>query len=85
MKLLFSVLTLPVTGPLKGVVWVAEKIADQAEAELYDGDKVRGQLMELELHYDLGEISEADYLAREEALLARLRVIREREAERRRA
>jgi len=55
-------------------------VAEQAEKELYDEDKVRGQLMELEVRYDLGEISEEEYMAAEEALLERLRVIRERQA-----
>jgi hypothetical protein len=62
------------------VTWIAKKVAEQAEKELYDEDKVRGQLMELELHYDLGEIGEEEYLAAEEILLGRLRIIRERQA-----
>jgi hypothetical protein len=77
---LLDLLTLPVTGPIKGVIWIAEKVTEQAEKELYDEDAVRGKLMELELRYDLGEISEEEYLAAEEALLERLRVIRERQA-----
>jgi len=79
MGFLMKLLTLPVTGPILGVVWIAEKVAEQAERELYDEEAVRGQLMELELRYDLGEISEQEYLAAEEALLERLRVIRERQ------
>jgi hypothetical protein len=61
-------------------MWIARLVADQAERELYDADIVRGQLQDLELRYDLEEIDEQDYLAGEEALLARLRTIREREA-----
>jgi len=80
MGLLTDLLTFPVLGPIKGVIWIAEKVAEQAEKELYDEGAVRGQLMELELRYDLGEISEEEYLEAEEALLERLRVIRERQA-----
>ena len=80
MGFLIDLLTFPVLGPIKGVIWIAEKVAEQAEKELYDEDKVRGQLMELEVRYDLGEISEEEYMAAEEALLERLRVIRERQA-----
>lgn len=80
MGFLTKLLTLPVTGPIQGVIWIAEKVAEQAERELYDEEKVRGQLMELELRYDLGEISEEEYLEAEEALLERLRIIRERQA-----
>jgi hypothetical protein len=79
MGFLVDLLTLPVTGPIKGVIWIAEKVAEEAEKKLYDEDAVRGQLMELELRYDLGEISEEEYLEAEEVLLERLRVIRERE------
>ena len=80
MGFLTDLLTFPVLGPIKGVIWIAEKVAEQVEKELYDEDAVRGQLMELELRYDLGEISEEEYLEAEEALLERLRIIRERQA-----
>ncbi len=80
MGFLTNLLTFPVMGPIKGVMWIAEKVDEQVEKELYDGDKVRGQLMELELRLDLGEISEEEYLEAEEVLLERLRVIRERQA-----
>jgi len=80
MGLLATLLTLPVTGPLRGVMWIAEKAAEQAEHELYDEGAVRGQLQELELRCDLGEISEEEYLTAEESLLARLRDIREHHA-----
>jgi hypothetical protein len=63
------------------VTWIAKKVAEQADKELYDEEKVRGQLMELELKYDLREISEEEYLAAEEILLGRLRISRERQAE----
>jgi uncharacterized membrane protein len=81
MGFLMDLLTFPILGPIKGVIWIAEKVAEQAEKELYDEDKVRGQLMELEVRYDLGEISEEEYMAAEETLLERLRVIREHKAE----
>jgi len=80
MGFLIDLLTFPVLGPVKGVIWIAEKVNEQVEKELYDEDKVRGQLMELEVRYDLGEISEQEYLEAEEVLLERLRIIRERQA-----
>lgn len=80
MGFLIDLLALPVTGPIKGVMWIAEQVAEQAERELYNADKVRGKLMELELLYDMGEISEEEYLEAEEVLLERLRIIRERQA-----
>lgn len=80
MGFLTDLLTLPVLGLVKGVTWIARNVADQAERELYDADIVRGQLQDLELRYDLGEVDEQDYLVGEEALLVRLSAIREREA-----
>lgn len=80
MGILLKLLALPVTGPLKGLMWIAEKIKDQAEGEIYNEDNVRGQLMELELKLDLGEITEDAYMAAEDELMARLREIREYKA-----
>jgi hypothetical protein len=79
MGFLFDLLTFPVTGPIKGVVWIAEKVAEQAEQEFFNEDKIRGQLMELELRYDLGEIGKEEYLAAEDILLERLRAARDRQ------
>jgi hypothetical protein len=80
MGFLFDLLTFPVTGPIKGVVWIAEKVAEQAEQEFFSEDKIRGQLMELELRYDLGEIGKEEYLAAEDILLERLRAARDRQS-----
>lgn len=76
MGLLTTLLTLPVSGPIQGVLWIAGKLTEQAEQELYDPDTVRRALVELELRYDLGEISEDEFLDAEDALLERLSVIR---------
>ena len=75
---LFDVLTLPVMGPIRGVAWIAEKILEQAENELYNPAKVRQKLEELELEFDLGKITEEEYLEAENELLNQLKVIRER-------
>lgn len=81
MGLLVKLLSSPVYGPIAGVRWIAREVAAQAERELYDEDAVRGQLQELELRYQLGEVDERDYLAAEEEVLARLNAIRARRAE----
>jgi hypothetical protein len=73
-----SLLTVPVTGPLRGLLWLAEQLRDQAERELFDPDRIRQQLTELELQLDLGRISEEEYEAAEAALLEQLRHLRER-------
>jgi hypothetical protein len=67
-------------GPIKGVTWIAEKIVEQADKELYSEDAIRGKLVELELRYDLGELKEDEFLETEEGLLKLLRAARERQA-----
>ena len=81
MGFLLDLLAWPVTVPIKGPIWIANKVAEQAEKELYNEDAVRGKLLELELRYDLGEIDEAEYVATEEALFQRLQAIRQYLAE----
>ncbi len=80
MGILFDLVSLPVTGPVKALTWIAGKVNEQVEKELYSADAVRGKLIELELRLDMGEITEEEYMAAEDVLLAQLRMIREREA-----
>lgn len=80
MGFLTDLLTFPVLGPVRMVIWIAEKVNEQVERKLYDEEAVHGQLMELELRYDLEEISEEEYLKAEEALLERLKAIKEHKA-----
>lgn len=76
--MLLKLLSYPLTGPLDGVFWLAETLTERAENELYSPDKIRAQLTELELRFDLGELDEETFYAAEEELLARLRVARQR-------
>jgi hypothetical protein len=80
MDLLGTLLTFPVSGPLKGVMWLAETLQERAEGEIYNEDAVRGRLMELELKLDMGEIGEDEYQVAEDELVALLVEIRERRA-----
>jgi hypothetical protein len=75
-----ALLTKLLLWPVEGITWIAQKVAEQVDRELYSEEAVRGKLTEMELRYDLGEISEEEYLAAEEVLLERLKVIRERRA-----
>lgn len=76
MGLLTKLLTFPVSGPW----WVVERIAEQAERELYDEEAIRRQLAELELRHDMGELDEEQLERAEDVLLDRLRVARARAA-----
>ena len=80
MGLLIDLLTFPVMGPIKGIVWIAETIQDEADKQFYGEDAVRAQLMELEVKMDLGEISEEAYTEAETVLLQRLKIARDRRA-----
>ena len=80
MGALLKIATFPVSIPLDGLLWIANRINDQVEAVYYDEGAVRGRLLELELKLDLGEITEEEYLAAEDQLLALLNEIRERRA-----
>ncbi len=78
MGLLTDVAFAPVTGPLKGLVWLARVIADQAERTLYDENTLRAALADLEQKLEDGAISEAQYESEEDILLGRLKIARER-------
>jgi len=82
MGLFLDLLTLPVLGGPRMVHWVAKKVTEEAEREVLDEDKVRGQLLELQVRYDLGEITEEEYDEQESVLVERLNAIREAKAER---
>lgn len=77
MGLLSDVLFFPVMGPVHGLGFILKRIQQQVEEEWLDESKIQTQLMQLGLRYDLGEITESDYLAQESALLERLSEIRE--------
>ncbi len=69
-------------APLKGVIWVAEKVKQIAEQELYDEGRIKERLMELQLQFELyDEISEEEYKKQENELLARLDAIRKAKEE----
>jgi hypothetical protein len=75
MGLLTGLLTLPL-APVRGTIWVAERIAEEAERQLDEEPAVRRALDELQTAYELGEIDEASFERREDELLRRLIEIR---------
>ena len=81
MGLITGLLTLPL-APVRGTVWLAERIQEQAEAELYDEDVIRAQLMEIDAAREAGEIGEEEATQAEDQLLERLIAAREMGADR---
>jgi hypothetical protein len=69
--LITGLLTLPL-APVRGTVWLAERIQEQAEQELYDEEAIRAQLMEIDAAREAGEIDEEEATKAEDALLERL-------------
>jgi len=76
MGLITGLLTLPL-APVRGVAWVAEKVAEQAELELYDENRILRELIELEAARDRDEITEERFNAAVDELLERLQIGRE--------
>ena len=55
----FKLLTLPISGPLDALTWVADKVADAAENTLYDPTALRTELELAEARLESGELTEA--------------------------
>jgi hypothetical protein len=64
-------------APIKGIVFIAEKIKEQAEGELLNEEGVRQELRELYQLLEAGQISEEEFGEREEQLVERLEAIEE--------
>jgi gas vesicle protein GvpG len=73
--LITGLLTLPL-APVRGTVWLAERIEEQARTELYDESSIRAGLIELEEARETGELSPEEIDAAEDALVERLMEIR---------
>ncbi|MFN3927942.1 MAG: gas vesicle protein GvpG [Pseudanabaenaceae cyanobacterium] len=57
------------TAPVSGLLWIAETIEAKATAELDRQENLQRKLTALQLQFDLGEISEAEFMEQEQALL----------------
>lgn len=71
MGLITGILLLPL-APVRGTIWIAERIYEQAEAEYYDERAIHAQLMEIDAAREAGEIDEATAAEAEDMLLERL-------------
>jgi gas vesicle protein GvpG len=71
MGLITGLLTLPL-APVRGTMWIAERLLEEAERELSDPELIERQLDEAEAAYERGELTEEEYAATEEELLTRL-------------
>jgi Gas vesicle protein G len=69
--LLTGLLTLPL-APVRGTIWVAERMLEEAERQLNDPEAIEQQIVEAEEAFDRGELSEEEFEQIEEELLERL-------------
>lgn len=75
---LFSALFGLPLAPVRGVVWVAEKLQEEAERQFYDPGTIRRQLEEVARARDEGAISPEEAAELERELVARLMEGRQR-------
>ncbi|MFQ5873049.1 MAG: gas vesicle protein GvpG [Dehalococcoidia bacterium] len=75
-NLLVDILTLPVLGAPRMVHWVSKKLAETVEQDEMDEGRLQGQLLDLQMRYELGEIDDDEYAEQETAILDRLSVVR---------
>ncbi|MEK6590837.1 MAG: gas vesicle protein GvpG [Nitrospinota bacterium] len=67
--------------PFKGFIGIFRKIHEMAEHELSDEEYIRDKIMELQLRFELDEISEGEYTRQEKELMAQLDVMRKLKGE----
>ena len=75
MGLITGLLTLPL-APVRGTVWIAERLEEQARTELNDDSEIRAQLIELEELRASGTVDEEQLVAAEDELVQRLMELR---------
>ena len=76
MGLISNLLFFPITGPVAGIKWSLNKVAQVVDEELTDDSSIKQELMELQMKLELGDIDDDEYVRREADLMARLREVR---------
>ncbi|MDP1538570.1 MAG: gas vesicle protein GvpG, partial [bacterium] len=66
-------------APIKGIVWLAEKVRDMAVEELEDTpEKLQRELLDLQMALEVEQITETEYQKREKDILERLEALKEK-------
>ena len=66
-------------APVNGFKFILGQIQKMADQELNDDSLIKEQLLELQMRYELEEVSDEEFREREAELFARLRVIKMRQ------
>jgi len=80
MGLITGILTLPL-APVRGVAWIGEQVAEEADRALDDDARIRRELGRLALEHELGNIDTEEFERREDALLEELQLVQEHRRE----
>ncbi len=70
------------SAPFSGLMYVFKEIAKRADHEMNDDEAIKAELVALHSSLEAGSITEQDFEAKEEELVARLTEIEERRAPR---
>jgi len=81
MGLLTGLLTLPL-APVRGTIWVAEQVLEEAENQYYDPGVIRRQLEDVEELRASGQVTDEEAEQMEDALVERLMESRRRRSAR---
>jgi hypothetical protein len=71
MGLLTALVTLPL-APVRGTIWVAERLLEEAERQLNTPEAIEQQIIAAEGALERGELTEEEFERIEEELLERL-------------
>jgi hypothetical protein len=81
MGVVTGILLLPVTGPVKALRFLLERLRDEAEAVLRDEGRAFAELIDLSMRHSAGQLSDEEYAEQEAELLERLNTIRDYRSE----
>ncbi len=59
-------------APLKGVMWLGQKVNDVVDRELNDAGRVKEELAALQMQFEMSQITEQEYTEKELYLLDEL-------------
>ncbi|MHC1738690.1 MAG: gas vesicle protein GvpG [Ignavibacteriaceae bacterium] len=76
MFLIDDILLAPFTAPLKGLIFLGNKIDEVIQNEMSNEGTVKEKLMEIQYKFEMDEIDEEEYNKREDELLKLLENIR---------
>ncbi len=62
--------------PVKGMVWIGSKLKTTAEEDATDEGRIQEQLLNLQMKFEMDEITEEEYDRRETQLMEKLEAIR---------